>query len=260
MNAPYEKIIVKLRFSDDYFTARVSSSFGKLQTKKRVECLDADLTARFWGRDSIQKIQDVLGLTTSEKISLRNGQTLGKYIPQTLMESWVRQRKEARVKREDTVRRIEKVLTALHKLFLKDRRYRRAAQGQVSSDIMPYMDGSTLLWLSVILSAKKDFLRYHDDPDRDEIEDYKTARDFLLDEDYHIDLDLPEQRDKGKGKFVNLRDLLDFCIENCRGRKLDTGLIDPSTEHLRSSLAKAAGDPKLIAKYCREKDLDTAAA
>jgi len=230
-----------------------------------------------YGED-ISQAKEEMQLTEKESAALLSGEALSKRMPRDTIEKWVIENKERREKREDVLRRLEKVLKALHKLFLREKRSQKYTTEFVKSDIIAYMDGSTLLWLSVIASAKKEFLKLHDDPRRIESWDsaspmdlcspngevkrgfedawaYLTARDFLLDDSYEIDIDCPKEVDEKlvSTKSVNLETLLEYLIENCKNREIEAGIIDPSVNHLRRSLAKASGDPYLIAKYCKDK-------
>jgi hypothetical protein len=78
---------------------------------------------------------------------------------------------------------------------------------------------------------------------------YITARDFLFDDTYLIDIGDPADKNS---KAINCEDLLDNLIENCKGRKLDSSIVDPSIEHLRTSLSRKSGDPRLIELYCKK--------
>jgi hypothetical protein len=172
-------------------------------------------------------------------------------------------------KRLESIANVEKVQRNLQRLFLRDYRIRKEHNDFVKSDIIPSMDGSTLLWLGVILSAKKDFLKGYNNPKRisewdllnprdlqeedgtikrgnEEPWSYITARDFLFDDNYRIDLGDPYS---SRDKTVNCKELLEFLIEICNSKELDSSLLDPSMKHLRRSLAQESGDPKLVSIY-----------
>lgn len=259
-----------MRIIGDYLWVEPATKTSKANIKRELEVEDEDLSIPFWGPD-IRKTCDIFNLSPIQRMSLRKGEAQKKYVERSLVTAWIEERKSIRRHRENVISLIDDVSTDLHKLFLQDRRYRRKAERTVESDIIPHMDGSTLLWLDVILKAKKDFLKLHADPRRiqewwddvtpedlleedgtvkrgkEEVWLYVTARDFLLDDSYTIDLDEP---DCNQG--VSLEDLLDYLVESFGGKSLDSSFINPSISHLRAQIAKATGDPKLIAIYCAE--------
>ncbi len=254
-----------------YLCIKVKTAYGLATIKYHSDLQDEDLNLTFWGDKQVKEIQDIIGLSQYEKILITGGEVLGKYIDRTILRSLAHKKKENRIKREESISRTEKSLRALHKLFLRERRQIKEVNNRTNSGILPFMDGSTLLWLGVILSAKKDFLKGHDDPRRlsewdtlnsldlldsagnikrgnEEAWAYITARDFLFDDSYYIDFDYPRSN-----KSLNCTDLLESLVDNCSSIKIDATLVDPSMTHLRSSLSKKSGDPKLIELYCKKR-------
>jgi len=230
-----------------------------------------DLDFLFWGERSITAILDLLKITQPEKKLLYSNDELGKRISSDIILSWARKNKSAREKRDESIKATELVLSQLHKQFLReDRQIKNAAKVQ-TSDIITKMDGSALLWLCVILSAKKDFLIGHSDQRRltkwerlkpidlldengvlkrefNDAWDYLTAREFLFNDEYTIDIG--DRTDNEDGfKQINCRDLLENIIDVCSGKEVDSSFVNPSIEHLRSTLAEKSGDPKLISLY-----------
>ena len=267
-------VVADISIKNDYLVVIPATQTGTNSLLKDTRVKKDDLCISFWGSEQIRKTSELFGLSAKERMSLYQGQTLRKYIKRSLLITWAEEQKECREHREYIIEQIDVVSKALHKLFLKDKRLQRKAQAHVKSGILPFMDGSTLLWLNVILASKKDFLRLHGDPRRaseweqlrpedlieedgsvkrglDEAWQYITSRDFLLDDEYLIDIGDPIE---GTQKPVNLEQLLSWLIETCRGRSLDSSILDPSIEHLRAKLARASGDPKLIILYCKTEE------
>jgi len=178
--------------------------------------------------------------------------------------------------KEQKTRLLEEIDEAkrfMHKMALRDDRLVKKAKNWTACDIVNWMDGSILLWFSVILSAKRDFIEYYDYPNRWEIKDFVTAYGLLFRDDYRITIDcaLPHQCKKctrgevegklckicggrgikyeKKGREVNLEELLEFCIEACSSKKVEVSFLDPSVQHLRKNLALAVGNQKLAAKF-----------
>ena len=256
-----------------YLRVNIRTKYGRKTAQKTCKAKEQDLDLIFWGDEQVRKVQDTIGLSPAERTLVAEGDTLGKYAPREAIDQWILEKKETRIKREISIERTQKVLDELHKLFMRERRQSKSITDHVHSGILPFMDGSTLLWLNVILAAKKDFLRGHNDPRRidewdlltpadlldengsikrgnEEAWAYITARDFLFDDGYFIDLSGPDDE---KVKSLNCEDLLDNLIENCNSRATDSTFVDPSIRHLRASLSKKSGDPKLIELYCKEK-------
>ncbi len=272
MKSPYKKTQVLVRMINGYLRIIIKTAYGKETIAQVCSAETNDLDLFFWGDTQVREIQDSIGLSPKERTLLIKGNTLGKYAPRSMVEYWVNKKKEATAVREASILRTDEVLRELHKLFLRERRMAKSNSKRVSSVIIPCMDGSTLLWLNVILGAKKEFLRGHDDPRRidewdtmtpwdlldepdhvkrgyEEAWAYITARDFLFDDNYLIDLGDPYDKNS---KGINCADLLDNLIENCKGRKIDSSFVDPSISHLRASLSKKSGDPKFIKLYCKK--------
>lgn len=273
MKVPYEKTQVQLHMVRGYLRVKIRTKYGRKTAKKSCKAKDSDLNLIFWGDEQVREVQDAIGLSPHERTLVAEGDTLGKYAPRECIDKWIEDRKQARIAREKSIEYTQSILDELHKLFMRERRQSKAITDRVHSGIIPFMDGSTLLWLNVILAAKKDFLRGHDDPRRvdewdllkpqdildesggvkrgnEEAWAYITARDFLFDDGYRIDLGDPSD---DKDKSVNCEDLLDNLIENCKGRAKDSAFVDPSMDHLRASLSKKSGDPRLIELYCKKK-------
>jgi hypothetical protein len=131
------------------------------------------------------------------------------------------------------------------------------------------MDGSAKLWLSVIRSAQKDFLKLHSDPrrisewddlfvwdlldgdysilpGREDAWNYITARDFLFDDDYKIDFGSPGDE---AYKAISCKELLEFLEEIYSGKQCNTSFVSLSINHLRSFVANESNDPDLIEEY-----------
>ena len=230
-----------------------------------------DLNFLFWGERSITLILDFLKITQQEKRLLYSNNELGKRIPSKIILSWARKNKLVREKRVASIEATELVLSQLHKQFLREDRQIKNAAKVETSDIITKMDGSALLWLCVILSAKKDFLIGHSDQRRlskwehlkpidlldedgvlkrefNDAWDYLTAKEFLFNDEYTIDIG--DRTDNEDGfKQINCRDLLENIIDICSGQEVDSSFVNPSIEHLRSTLAEKSGDPKLISLY-----------
>ena len=272
MKVPYERTQIQVNMVRGYLRVKIRTKYGRRTAKAACKASKSDLNLIFWGDEQVRAVQDGIGLSAQERTLVAEGDVLGKYAPRELIETWIKDRKAARLQREKSIQFTEKVLRDLHKLFLRERRQSKAITDRVHSGIIPFMDGSTLLWLNVILAAKKDFLRGHDDPRRidewdlltpqdlldesggvkrgnEEAWAYVTARDFLFDDNYRIDLGNPED---GSNKSVNCEDLLDNLIESCNNKKTDSTFVDPSMAHLRASLSRKSGDPKLIEIYCKK--------
>lgn len=272
MTVPYERTQVKVSMVRGYLKINIRTKYGKRIIREACDAKNSDLNLIFWGEQKVKGIMKTLKLSRNERRLISEGDTLGKYAPRQHLEEWVEETKQHRIRREASLKYTEDVLNKLHKLFLRERRQLKSITERVNSGIIPFMDGSTLLWLNVILSAKKDFLRGHCDPRRvdewdllkpqdlldengvvkrgnEEAWAYVTARDFLFDDNYFIDIGNPY---KGEDKAVNCEDLLDNLIENCNSRMTDSTFIDPSISHLRASLSKKSGDPMLIETYCKK--------
>ncbi len=270
---PDRKIKVYARAVNGYLLVTVKSDHGRKQVLSSCNAEEEDLCLIFWGDEQLKHVEDHLSISTKEKRLMIRGEEFIKHADITTINNWVLNQKQIRLRREESLLFTQKVLDDLHKLFLRERRESNSIANRVNSGIIPYMDGSTLLWLNVILSAKKDFLKGHNDPRRiDEWETllpadlldglggvkrgneeawiYITARDFLFDDNYFIDLGDPSE---GKDRSVNCDDLLDNLIENCNSKQTDSTFVDPSIKHMRSSLSKMSGDPKLINLYYKEK-------
>lgn len=248
-----------LKIQDGYLLIEVRSESVRQTLIKSVNATQDDMIIYIWGEDKIRDLLSLAEVTTKQRLQIRNGQTIGKYLPFSKVEEFVIERRDFRLKRDDVIARIDKVLKALNRFFLKElRRLKKARefiklQDSINPAIIHCMDGSALLWLNAILAAKKDFLRWHYDPHKEEIEDYVSARLFLLDDTYHVLMDGPESLEAGTAKYVNLRDILGLCMEQCK--RMDLGplwAVEPSVEQLRASLARASGDPKLIALLCKD--------
>lgn len=272
MKAPYTKTQVKVRMIRGYLLIKIRTKYGRTTAQGSCQAEESDLDLIFWGDEQVRKVQDSLKMSPNERTLVAEGDTLGKYASREYIEEWIKEKKARRLEREKSLSFTEGVLNKLHKLFMRERRQLKSVTDRVNSGIIPSMDGSTLLWLNVILSAKKDFLRGYEDSRRLEEWDtlspkdlldesgsvkrgneeawaYITARDFLFDDNYFIDLGSPWE---GVDKSVNCEDLLDNLIENCNSREKDSTFIDPSMTHLRSSLARKSGDPRLIEIYCKK--------
>lgn len=272
MTIRYEKTQTLISMARGYLRIKIKTPYGIKTATKKCSAQKEDLNLIFWGEESVKAAQKKIGMSGREKRLVAEGDTLGKYISRNVIHEWILEKKNIRKQREESIQQTELVLRALHKLFLKERRQEKAIGSRVRSGIIPFMDGSALLWLSVILAAKKDFLKGHDDPRRIDEWDmldpcdlldvsggvkrgsedawaYVTARDFLFNDDYHIDLGNP---DEGIDKSVNCETLLDNLIETHSSRESAATFIDPSMSHLRSSLSKKSGDPRLIALYVKK--------
>jgi hypothetical protein len=267
-------VIAQISIKNDYLFIVPIYPSGRKTVMRDAAARQEDLLIQFWGKEQIRKVCDLLKLSAKERMGLYRGDSIARYVKRSLLTIWVEEQKDQRQHREQVIEKLELVSKALHKLFLRDKRLHKKALEHVKSGILPFMDGSTTLWLSVIISSKKDFLRLHGDPRRIlewehlELEDlieedgtvkrglddawqYFTSKGFLLDDEYLVDIGNPEEDTQ---KPVNLEQLLSWLIETCRGRSLDSSIVDPSIEHLRSELAKDSGDPKLIAIYCKTKE------
>jgi hypothetical protein len=250
-----------------YLRVKIRTKYGRETALVACNAKEEDLNLIFWGDKQVRRVQDLIGLSRYERTLVAEGSTLGKYASRPCIERWVTERKEFRIAREESIERTEKALRDIHKLFLKEQRMSKAITSRVNSDIISSMDGSTLLWLNVILAAKKDFLKGHEDSRRidewdllvpqdlldqvgnvkrgnEEAWAYITARDFLFSDQYYINIG---------SKDINCKDLLDTLIESCNNKQNCVSIIDPSIKHLRASLAKKSGDPKLIELYSKKK-------
>ncbi len=272
-----------------YLKVKASSTFGRQLLLGLVPgSKERDLQTSLWGEEQLLEIaMSQARLPGWERTRLMEGGLVEATLPVVTLSNWASVQLETRLEREASISRTDKVMTALHKLFLREKRMSKAALGRVDSDILPHMDGSTLLWLGVILSAKKDFLRGHQDEDL-ESEDYRFAYGFLFNDNYtviiepdmepcpdcnaeglHYKIDPPREKTDppcptcngfhkyggwipaDTGKESNLEGILDTLIENCNSRSIDSSFVDPSITHLRASLAKKSGDSRLITLFCK---------
>lgn len=257
------KVAMRMYLEADYLLVSPLNPDDEAALKSSLEAKDSDLIIPFWG-EGIREALDEFDVPVSRRRSLRDGAEFHKGLEVETLRRWVVAQKEAREHREEVISAVDKTQLELSRLFTREKRVECAEHERVASAILPYMDGSTVLWLSVILSAKKDFLRLHEDPRRipewEELhtnspagisEDawvYITARDFIFRDDYYIDLDDPIS--KKLGQAVTLDDLLSWLVETCKSHAVDSSFVNPSIEHFRAQVARATGDPKLITKYC----------
>jgi len=259
------------------------SSVAARNTLSRITKLDpALLNFYFWKKESGNsflytfpfrkldyKNSPISYLSEKQIVRLKKDKQLRKRVPWDWLVILASEKKRQKDLRAKSIETAENSLTELHKLFLRDSRYEKKASfhpDTQKSGIIPHMDGSVLLWLSVILSAKRDFLIGIDDPRRAEhwelmdlretldenwnvikgTEDaysYLSAKAFLFDDTYRISFDNPNDP-TFSGKTITCRELLDVITSTSDG-----AIINPDIEHLRSSVAKLSGDPILIEEF-----------
>jgi hypothetical protein len=149
MKNPSPKIQVLVQMKNGYLRISVRKPGQRAAIKKLCAAEEKDLELLFWGETKVREIQNLMLLSRRERVLLAEGDTLGKRAPRKEIEEYIREKKQARLIREKSIIQTEKVLRELHKLFLRERRAAKATSRRVSSVIIPYMDGSTLLWLNV---------------------------------------------------------------------------------------------------------------
>jgi len=271
----YKKIQVRVKQIEEYLVITIRTKRGRQEIREVTKAQKEDLSLSFWG-DEKKKVEETLLLSKKDIEKIQLGETVGKYAPRVLVESWVREQKEIRNHREKSIQNIDNLLKSIHKLFLKEKRILDRAEDCVNSDILPHMDGSAYLCLCVIVaSALKEFLKGHGDPRRikewealsvydlidregkiergqEDAFSYLSAKGLLFDDDYQIDFDSPEKIEKGEAQTISCKDLLESVVEVYKIRGIPA--YNPSIESLRSSTARSSGDPKLIALYCDEDD------
>jgi hypothetical protein len=186
--------------------------------------------------------------------------------------------KRWKLRQEQLLNQVDQFLKAFHKQCLRDERLIKKATYLEDYDNIGEMDYSVKqsfeLWITLIAMAKRDFIMYYTHPDRWDIKTFagKTfvmAYGFLFRDDYKISIDIEEcPKCEGKeldkvcslcsdqgyvkseqGKEINLRELLEQCIDVGVTHGLNVSVIEPSVDHLRERLAKEIGDPVLIKKF-----------
>jgi len=248
-----QRMRARCRLEDKYLEVTPATKSGRNYLLRSCQARPDDLTYRVWIRDyeQLPVVRQRVGITAKDWQALQRGGEVVHLVPRLLMEGWVLAQKEARECRERVVRDIERTILALNRLFLKESR-NLAGKDRVECATIQSMDGSVLLWLAIILSAKLDFLKYHWRPDREEIPDYVTARGFIFDDDYRIAFDSPERLEAGIGQTVSPAELIGLTLEATASRGLTPEVIYPSIHHLRATVARDSGDPQLIAIYCKD--------
>jgi hypothetical protein len=257
---------IKMNFG--YLKIMIKESSYKKQTLKTLRVEKEDLHVMFWGDESVHSVMNLIGFLPSEKVSLVEGDVLEKSVPTMSLAEWIKNNKQIRLRRRKSINSIEKLLSELFDLSYEKIIKSKKTCKIKDSDIISFMDGSARLWLEVISSAKKDFLKGCEDPRRieeweslnpfdlldesgnvkrgaEEAWTYVTARDFIFDDNYKINIGDPKDN-----KTVNYEDLLEYLIEVCQGRSIDASVLDPSIKQARREIARKSGDPKLIAIYC----------
>lgn len=264
---PASLIDVVLKPRNAYLEVHVVDAIQRLIIRTTCYAVDSDLRVSLW----INDLPDELEVSEEEYKALSDGKSLARKLDWYILRPWVTLQKQSRIIREGTLKGLESLLEKLSKLDDKEDEALSGRKERVSSDIIPSMDGSVDLWIRVLASAQRDFLRGYRDPERaeewdmiaqedlldengevkrgqEEAWNFVTARDFLLDDDYYISFDSPEAMENGTGKEINCRDLIEWLIEVGAG----PSILDPSIEHLRARIAKASGDPQLISIYCKD--------
>lgn len=251
MNTKIQRARVQLYMSGEYLVLQISSRRERLSRELGIDLEKEDMIIHFWGHQKIREVLSSAPITTKERQSLRRGGVVRCLYPQELLPEWVLKRQRIRANIDRINDRIDTVCNELSRFCSRQEKLRERAQFITSSDTIPYMDGSALFWLSMILTAKKDFLKFYWDPEKYSNEDYLGAAGFLFDDDYHIPFDSPEEMATGHGVYINMRDLLGLCMEQyARSDTGDICPVEPSADQLRASVARATGDERLISKFC----------
>jgi len=195
---------------------------------------------------------------------LENGQEVEADVSTEMLMALILATREVEQKKDEKVIVLDKILRELHKLHLKEERYLKKAKHRYPyNDTLEYMDGSVRQWLTIILTAERDFLAFNNDLNRWDNEDYITARSLLFRDDYEIDIgkgvyvegngkkSSASMNDTGEGVYVNLRDLLEYLIAAMETMKLSVSVRKPTVERIRHYMAKTSGDPSLMERFCK---------
>jgi len=162
--------------------------------------------------------------------------------------SLVRERVASRLRREASIAKTEVLLSSTLRLDTKT--FNSLPENlKILHGIIAPVDRVIKFWLLFIAQAKRDFLLYHIDKDRESNEDYVSARSLLFEEGYAIYFDEPGKEQLESGKYITLRELIETLIDICAGRELDSWATSSTLDGLRSHIAALSGDPRLMERY-----------